>query len=320
MIERLSRWGLTGARPGTLLASLSAALPAAALALFVAVAAAPALAAGDALYGKGILWKVQRDGGPSSHLFGTVHATDPRLRELPEQVREPFVTARQVIFELPDDPQGQARLAQSMMLSDGRRLDDILGPDLFAKVVQAAARYGLAPQALRPLKPWALSTFLIFPPPELARIAGGEKVLDEWLRSEARRRGKAIYGLESFDEQIAIFNEMTEAEQIAMVTDLVADSARVEAQFAKLLRAYMKSDIGAIFAQMNDMSGISDKAAAERFQQRLIYDRNVTMVTRMEPYLASGDAFVAIGAAHLPGESGVLDLLEKQGYSVTRVY
>ncbi len=320
MMRQLTSWFMSGARPSGFLAALPAALATLALALLVAVAAPPALAAGDALYGKGILWKVQRDGGPSSHLFGTVHATDPRLRELPEQVREPFIAARQVIFELPDVPQGQARMAQAMVLSDGRRLDDILGPELFAQVVQSAARYGLAPQALRPLKPWALSTFLIFPPPELARIAGGEKVLDEWLRSEAQRRGKAIYGLESFDEQIAIFNEMTEAEQIAMVRDLVADSARVEAQFAKLLRAYLKSDIGAIFAEMNDMSGISDKAAAERFQQRLIYDRNATMVARMEPYLAAGDAFVAVGAAHLPGEAGILDLLEKQGYQVTRVY
>ena len=263
---------------------------------------------------------MQRDGGPISHVFGTMHATDPRLRDLPEQVRQPFVAARDVVFELPDDPNGQALMAQAMVLTDGRRLDDILGPELFAQVTRAGARYGLAPQALRPLKPWALGSFLIFPPAELARIAGGEPVLDEWLRGEARRRGKAIHGLESFAEQIAIFDEMTQAEQIAMVRDLVTDSAGAEAQFDRILRAYLKSDIGAIFAEMNDISGLSDQEAARRFQQRLIYDRTVLMVARMEPYLAAGNAFVAIGAAHLPGEAGVLDLLEKQGYRVTRVY
>lgn len=295
-------------------------LPALALALFVALLAGLGEAAADPRFDKGIFWKVQRDGGPSSHLFGTMHATDPRLRDLPEQIRQPFVAARDVVFELPDDPQGQQLLAQAGVLSDGRRLDDILGPELFAEVAQAAARYGLPPEGLRPLKPWAVSTFLIYPPAELARIIGGEKVLDDWLRGEARRRGKAIHGLESFAEQIAIFDDMTEAEQIAMVRDMVADSAKAEAQFDSLLKAYMRSDIGSIFAQANDMSGVSDLAAAQRFQQRLIVDRNATMVTRMQPFLARGDAFVAIGAAHLPGEAGILDLLEKQGYRVTRVY
>lgn len=295
-------------------------LPALALVLFVTLLAGLGEAVADPRFAQGIFWKVQRDGGPSSYLFGTMHATDPRLRDLPEQIRQPFVAARDVVFELPDDPQGQTLMAQAMVLSDGRRLDDILGPELFAEVAEAAARYGLTPQGLRPLKPWALSTFLIFPPAELARIVNGEKVLDDWLRSEARRRGKAIHGLESFAEQIAIFDEMPEAEQIAMVSDMVADSAMAEAEFDRMLKAYLKSDIGSIFAQMNDMSGVSDQAAAQRFQQRLIADRNATMVARMQPYLARGDAFVAIGAAHLPGEAGILDLLEKQGYRVTRVY
>ncbi len=291
-----------------------------AVVLWAAVCADAAQAAADHRFTKGILWKVQRDGGPASHLFGTVHATDPRLRDLPEQIRQPFVAAREVVFELPDDPQGAALMARAMMLPAGRRLDDILGPELFAAVAEAAAPYGLPPEALRPLKPWALSSFLIFPPDELARIAGGEAVLDDWLKREAKRRGKAVYGLETFDEQIAVFDEMSEAEQVAMVRDLVADSAGAEALFAELLDAYLRSDTGALYAQMNDISGVSDQAAAERFRQRLIFDRNATMVARMQPFLARGNAFVAIGAAHLPGEAGVLDLLERQGYRVTRVY
>lgn len=287
---------------------------------FAALAFVAPAAAEEPRFTQGILWQVERDGRPASHVFGTIHLSDPRLRDLPEQVRQPFVAARAAVFELPDDPQGPALMTQAMMLSDGRQLDEILGPELFATVAQAATRYNLPPQALRPLKPWALSLFLVAPPAEMARKARGEKSLDEWLRSEAQRRGKPVHGLESYREQIAVFNEMTEAEQVAMVRDLVADSAKAENEFAALFQAYMKSDIGAILDQVNDMSGVSDKEAAERFRQRLIYDRNVTMVTRMQPYLADGQAFIAIGAAHLPGEGGVLDLLEKQGYRVTRVY
>ncbi|WP_299399176.1 TraB/GumN family protein [Pelagibius sp.] len=290
------------------------------LAAAMAVSAAVPAAADSTKYAEGIFWKVQRDGGPASHVLGTLHSTDPRLRDLPEQIRQPFMAARDVVFELPQDPQGQARLQQAMALPQGRRLDDILGPDLFGAVAEVAARYGFQPQMLRPLKPWALSTFLIFPQAEMARLAQGEKVLDDWLRSEALRLNKAVHGLESYAEQIAIFDDMTEAEQVAMVSELVADSGQLEATFNAMLNDYLKGQVGAIMAQLNDLEGVSDPEAARRFQQRLFFDRNITMAARMERFLQRGGAFVAIGAGHLPGEAGVLDLLERQGYRITRVY
>ena len=61
-------------------------------------------------------------------------------------------------------------------------------------------------------------------------------------------------------------------------------------------------------------------AAAERLSERLLDDRNVSMMQSMLPLLLQGEAFVAIGALHLPGEGGVLDLLEQRGYRVTRAY
>ena len=73
-------------------------------------------------------------------------------------------------------------------------------------------------------------------------------------------------------------------------------------------------------AEANDVSQVSDVAAAERFKVRLIDERNRTMAARIEPLLQGDGSFVAIGAAHLPGEGGVLDLLEARGYRITRIY
>jgi hypothetical protein len=275
--------------------------------------------AGEMPFGQGLLWRVQRDSGPVSYVLGTIHSTDPRLRDLPPAIESAINDSRVMAFELLDDPEGQARLARAMQLPPGRRLQDILGEELFERVADAVADFGVPPSGLQALKPWALSVFLVYPRIEVVRLAQGEPAFDTWLQAEARRRGKNVEALETYQEQIEVFDGMGEAEQVAMVTDMLADYADIEARFNRIFRAYIKGDLTVAMEEANDISGVSDRAAAERFKARLIDDRNRVMAARILPLLRDGGAFVAVGAAHLPGEEGVLARLESRGYTVSRV-
>lgn len=277
-------------------------------------------AAAELPYGQGLLWRVQKDGGPASYVLGTIHSTDARLRKLPPEIERALDASRTLAFELLENPEGAAKLSRAMQLPPGHRLEDILGQQLFRRTVEALAPIGVPAEALQSFKPWALSVFLVFPPIEVLRLAQGEPAYDTWLQAEGRRRGKQLQALESYDEQIEAFDGMSEAEQIAMVTDMLADHANIEAHFNRLFRAYLKGDIAAIMAEANDISGVADVATAQRLKQRLIDDRNRVMAARILPLLRDGGAFVAIGAAHLPGEEGVLARLEDRGYRVTREY
>ena len=295
---------------------------AALLAVTLLVPAAPESAragAGELPFGQGLLWRVQRDGGPASYVLGTIHSTDPRLRDLPPAIERAIDESRLMAFELLDDSDGQARLARAMQLPPGRSLQDILGEELFERVADAVADFGVPPSGLQVLKPWALSVFLVYPRIEVVRLAQGEPAFDTWLQAEARRRGKAVSALETYQEQIEVFDGMSEAEQIAMVTDMLSDYADIEARFNRIFRAYLKGDLSVAMEEANDVSGVSDRAAAERFKARLIDDRNRVMAARIVPLLRDGGAFVAVGAAHLPGEDGVLARLESRGYTVSRV-
>jgi uncharacterized protein YbaP (TraB family) len=278
------------------------------------------LAAEDLRFGQGLLWKVQKADGPASHILGTIHSTDPRLQELPPAVAEAFDAARVAVFELPAASDGQAKMAQAMRLPAGERLENLLGSDLFGRVAGAVEPLGVKPEGLQGLKPWALVLFLGLPPIEIVRQAQGKPAFDFWLRTRAAQQGKRIEALESYDEQIELFDGLSTDEQIAMVTDLVSDYDRIEQHFNRMFRAYLKGDISQILAEANDVSDVPDAEAAQRFKVRLLDDRNVTMVQDMARLLDEGGAFIAIGAAHLPGEGGVLDLLEDQGYRVTRAY
>jgi uncharacterized protein YbaP (TraB family) len=90
--------------------------------------------------------------------------------------------------------------------------------------------------------------------------------------------------------------------------------------FAALREAYLARDLVAVYDLLNAAKVDDSTGAVARFEQRLVIDRNRRMVDRMGELLQQGNAFVAVGALHLPGEQGILQLLADRGYRVTRVY
>jgi hypothetical protein len=87
-----------------------------------------------------------------------------------------------------------------------------------------------------------------------------------------------------------------------------------------MTRRYVAGDIGAIYAQYYGEVEASGSELARTFAVRFIDDRNRNMVDRMQDLLRQGGTFVAVGALHLPGDRGILRLLQRQGYGIVRVY
>ncbi len=283
----------------------------------------PVAWAGEVPFGEGLLWRVQAaDAAPDTapgFLLGTIHITDERVLALPAPVREAFDSARSATFEIILTPQVRARIGQAMILTDGRTLDAILGPETFATVAEAGRRYGFQPAQLRLLKPWALASILSIPDSEMARTRDGGVPLDQALQAEAARQGKAVHALETPAEQIALFNEMPEASQIAMLTSAIDQNAAIEELFEEMTRQYLARDTGGIYARMQAQRQ-EQPELMELFLRRFNDERNAVMVERMAERLAEGGAFIAVGALHLPGEKGLLSLLTEKGYTVERVY
>ncbi len=280
-----------------------------------------ARAAGALPYGEGVLWQVQAAGQEPSFIFGTIHVADKRVIHLPAPVRDTFAMARSATFELIVSPEMQVSMGQASLLTDGRQLDQILGPELFEKAVATAGEYGLPAQAIPMLKPWALVPIFTFPPHQFALIAGGNAPLDEMLQGEAARLGKKVYALETAEEQLGLFENMPESQQVSMLRSLLRDVAATRSQFETMILSYLERDIAAIFKVMVEQAALEeDQAAAEAFQEDFVVARNKRMVERLRDILAEGNSFVAVGALHLPGEEGILALLAAKGYEIKRIY
>jgi uncharacterized protein YbaP (TraB family) len=277
--------------------------------------AVPAQAADDA-FERGLLWRIEKAGVAPSYVFGTIHLADPRVTALPEPVRQRFDAAQAFAMEVPLDQPDLMALAARMIFSDGRDLPGVVGDALFRQVLPELEKIGVPAELARMFKPWAVMLILEIPPQQ------SSDVLDLSLQRAAAAQGKSLHYLESVDEQVGALDGMSDADQVALLRHAV-ESQRDRAQSTRrLLEAWLQRDL----AQMwrigeEDVAARPElKPLQDVFVRRLLTDRNLKMVERMQPLLASGNAFVAVGALHLFGGQGVLSLLQGAGYRVSRVY
>jgi uncharacterized protein YbaP (TraB family) len=219
-----------------------------------------------------------------------------------------------VVLEVLLDLDAMRDSSQLMLLGDGRLLSDITGQALFEQTAKAIRTRGIPDVVLERMKPWSAAVTLSMPAPE----AGG--VLDMQLYQRALQAGKPVFGLESIREQLAIFDDMPEQEQLVLLRDVVENFAEIDAMQSELIEAWLQRDLGTLMAINDAAMQTGDRQQAAEFQDKLIVRRNRLMAERLQPYLEEGRVFVAVGALHLPGEAGLLNLLEERGYTVRVIY
>jgi uncharacterized protein YbaP (TraB family) len=286
------------------------------LGLFAAVP----VRAGTMPYADGVLWRIDGAQDKTSYVFGTLHTSDERVTALPESVGRAFAQAQSLAIEAVLDNTAVLKLSRAMLLPGGQRLEALLTPDQTARLRDAAAHYRMPVSMVSRFKPWGAMILFSLPPAEHLRVAAGQKPLDEALRAQAEAAGKTVLGLETVEEQIEALDGMTDADQLLLLASTLEQAGEIERLFATLRDAYLARDLVAVYDLLNAAKGNDDSGVFARLEQRLVVARNRRMVERMGSLLQQGNAFVAVGALHLPGEQGILQLLADRGYRVTRVY
>jgi uncharacterized protein YbaP (TraB family) len=119
------------------------------------------------------------------------------------------------------------------------------------------------------------------------------------------------------EEQIGIFDTMSEEDQIALLRETLDAQPQMPALFEDLIRAYLAQDLDALMARSERYLQDGDPRLAALFREAAVDSRNRRMAERLEPLLDQGGWFVAVGALHLAGEGGILHLLEERGYQIT---
>ena len=270
----------------------------------------PATKPGHAVAG-GVFWRIESPERPSSYLLGTIHSADPRVATPRPSVLRAFDDAAIFVMEMELKAESYLRLGASMMFTDGGDLQRLLGPDDFNRLAAAVAQHGLPEPILRRMKPWAVLALLSQPTPQRGAF------MDMDLYQRAVAAGKPVFGLESAEEQLAVFDRMPMNDQLAMLHSALAQVDQIPAMQARMIETYLSGDLHAIAALADEMAREDASGLNRRFLQRLNDDRNDRMLSRMVPHIDRGGAFIAVGALHLTGERGLLRQLRGRGYRLS---
>ncbi|WP_137930408.1 TraB/GumN family protein [Mesorhizobium comanense] len=279
------------------------------------------------LNGKGLLWKLEKSGEQPSYLFGTMHMTDTRVTTLPAAAQKVFDAAGTLIIETTDVLDKQKMMTAMlkepdlMMFTDSTTLSSLLSPDEAAAMNAALDARGIPPATVAKMKPWMLSAMMALPACELARQSGGAPVLDVKLAQSAKAAGKPVEGLETAESQLRAMASLPLAFHMKGLVDTLKLGDKVNDINETMIVLYQRGDTGMFWplfrAAMPDEQ--NDPSGYAAFEETMITSRNKVMVDHAEPILAKGNAFMAVGALHLPGPQGLVEDFRKAGYTVTAI-
>lgn len=265
-----------------------------------------------------LLWRVERAGLPDSWLFGTNHSADPKVAILPKAAATAIDGSRLIVTELKLDDSSAAANMAARMFAPKSALPALLGDEHYRKLVIALKPHGLPEDAIANLKAWVIWITLIQPP----RTNQAATPLDMQIAQYGKKASIPNQGIESAEEQLALLESIDDARLARLIRTLLDHQTEYNALLRQINEAWLHGDLATLHKlsrQPDPFIATEDREWEQQFQRAMIDERNLRMADRLRPLLKKGSAFVAVGAAHLPGDSGLIAQLRQQGYRVIPV-
>lgn len=258
-----------------------------------------------------LLWKIEGKGiSQPSYLFGTIHMTSQDKFEITEATKKAFNTSEQIVLELDmDDPQMQVQMMQQASMKGGVTLDSLLSEKHYKMMddkVKATMKVSL--DMFKTWQPMLISSFLY-----MDMIEGTPASYEGSFVQMAKEGEKEIFGLETIADQIGAFDAMGYESQADYLADMLDDWDKTVKEFTMLQDMYFEGNIQKLYDYSAGQFGEGE--ALEAF----LDNRNKSWIEPIGEFAKDKTTFIAVGAAHLAGENGVINLLKKAGYKVTPV-
>lgn len=267
---------------------------------------------GISVQAQSILWKVSGKKIKSpSYLYGSIHIQDKRVFAFDQIVLDAFMSTEAFAMEILIDEVTPQEIKEAMFMKNNT-IEEFLTPEQY-KILDSIvkAKTGIGMLMYNKMKPFFLSSQIM----QLNLKKEMDDALDLYFLKYARKEGKTVYGVEKFAHQVAAIDKISLKEQVEMLYKGLTDTtiSSDEKKFEELLQAYLNFDLNKLFELSNDTS------LPKNFNKAFLIDRNKVMAKNFIKIAKKQTLFCVIGAAHLPGENGVINLLRKKGLSVEPV-
>jgi uncharacterized protein YbaP (TraB family) len=285
-------------------------LLAAALAFFLASAPAHAQKPGSQF-----MWRVEGAGGSTAYLLGSLHVLTADFYPLSASINKAFAESKTLVEEVDidetSDPMVMMAALSKAMLTDGRTLDQIVAPDVFAEVKKRAEKAGMPMMAIQRMKPWLVAITLMAPTLQAAGFKA-ELGVDRHFFDRAKDSGMKRQALETMAYQLDRFDSLSPSLQEALLKTTMEDLDREVEGVKELAQAWRFGNVAAI-----EKMTLATLKEAPQLYQNLLVERNHNWIPHVEKCLTDkAGCFIVVGAAHLVGPDGLPTLLAKKGYQV----
>ena len=266
-----------------------------------------------------------------SYIIGTYHLAPASFVDSIPGAKAAFESVEQVCGEVDmaemESMESTQKLMAAMMLPDGKSLSDVLTADEMDRLnaymkatIGADLTNPLIKSQLGSMTPMAISTQLQLV--QFKRITpdfNPMALIDSYFQQAAKKTGKSVIGFETVDFQISVLYTGSTIERQKQQLFCMIDNAEYSvAMLKELVGAYFAQDMAKLYEVTEEKRGDGCDSTPEE-DEALIFGRNADWVEKMPAIMADKATLFVVGAAHLPGERGVLELLEKQGYTVEAV-
>jgi uncharacterized protein YbaP (TraB family) len=263
------------------------------------------------------LWKVEGKRN-TVYLMGSVHVLKAENYPLPAVLDGAYTNSQIVVFETDIDemekPEAQMKLLTKAQLPEGKTLADEISSELYEQFTKHLQAAGLAPMMFTKFKPsMAALTLVVL---ELNKNGlDPEYGLDKHFHALAKTAGKKIIGLETVDFQIGLVTEFTKVEGEALLRSTLKDMEKLKDDIGVMLKAWEAGNSESLEKLLNE--SVEEEPALFK---RLLTDRNERWVPKIEEFCKDEqNVVVIVGAAHLIGKQGVVELLKKKGLKVMQL-
>lgn len=258
-----------------------------------------------------LLWEISGNGMPhNAYLFGTMHVKDKRAFDFSQNMTNAFDTCKSFAMEIALEPDIYKDIFKMMVADESYHIEDYLKPEELSKIDNFLKKeFGFKLEYFKQIKP----VFLYIIMSGTGMSVDNEHFLDEYLFLKAKQEEKTVIGIETLEEQINALDGLSIKEQLQLVLDAVDSFNKNKKLEQKLLKYYQKQEL-------SEIAKLIEASSDEKVSKLLLTNRNYVMADRIANFIPKESTFVAIGAGHLPGKEGVIELLRKKGFTVTPIY
>ena len=266
---------------------------------------------------KSLLWRI-RSGPNAVYILGSIHFLKKENYPLKKDIEEAFERSKKLVLEIDlqtmNPEKVQQLTAQKAINRDGTTLQQNVSAETYTLAEQKARELGIDLRPLNPLKTWFVA--LTLSAVKLQKLGFDPSYgVDRYLAERAKNSGKPMAGLETLEYQLGIFDQLSPRDQELMLRETLEEMDLLEKSADRIVQAWFKGDTSLL-----EESLLAGMHQYPELYPKLILERNRRWLPQIEQMIKQGgNTLIIVGAAHLVGKDGVVELLKQRGYTVEQL-